>query len=84
MKSHKNVIKLTENDLHNIISHSVKKILKEDFNNKTNPQELSYQLMVVLGDIQNEMQRDDGEPITIEDIDYLYGLATQLYDYFDE
>lgn len=76
----KKTIRLTEGDLHSIIKESVKNVLKENDDFK-NPSEIAYGLMVMIGDIQNDYMKGE-EPITIEEIDELYGMAVQLNDYF--
>ena len=76
----KKLIRLTESDLHRIVKESVNRVLKES--NGSTPRNIAYGLMVMLGDIQNELMRG-GDPVTIDEIDKLYGMATQLSDYFD-
>ena len=47
-----------------------------------NPSADAYNLMVMLGEIQNDFARGDTK-ISPEEIDELYGLAVNLNDYFD-
>ena len=41
-------------------------------------------LVVMLGEMQNEMRRGDAEPITEEEIDTMYDLATKIKDYLEK
>lgn len=77
----KNVVRLTESKLNQIVSESVKKMLREAVGGE-GPQEISYRLMVMLGEIQNELNRG-GEPVSLDEINELYGMASQLNDYFE-
>ena len=78
----KKLIRLTESDLHRIVKKSVNKVLKEGIG-QTDPKELSYRLMVMLGEIQNELNRSD-EPVTLDEIDELYGMASKLNAHFED
>ena len=76
----KKLIRLTESDLHRIVKESVKRVLRES--NESTPSDIAYGLMVMLGEIHNELMRG-GDPVTIDEIDKLYGMAVKLNDYFD-
>ena len=79
-------IRLTESDIHRIVKESVKRVLKEkkriNESNESTPSDTAYGLMVMLGEIQNELMRGGG-PVTIDEVDELYGMAVELNDYFD-
>lgn len=76
----KKLERLTEQDLHRVIKESVNKILKKS--NESTPNDIAYGLMIMLGDIQNELMKG-GDLVTIGEVDELYGMAVQLNDYFD-
>ena len=80
--NNKKLIRLTESDLHRIVRGSVKKVLREGIG-QADPKELSYRLMVMLGEIQNELNRG-GESVTLDEIDELYGMASELNAYFED
>ena len=77
----KQTIRLTESKLRGMIQEAVKKVLREGIGQE-DPKELSYRLMVMLGEIQNELNRG-GEPVTLSEINELYGMASELNDYFE-
>lgn len=77
----KRTIRLTESDIHRLVKESVKKVLREGIGQE-DPKEISYRLMVMLGEIQNELNRG-GEPVTPSEINELYGMASELNDYFE-
>ena len=76
----KNVVRINENTLRQIVAESVKKVLKEEL---VSPKEASYRLMVMLGAIQDEMEHGNAESVNTEEINELYNLASILNDYFD-
>ena len=76
----RNVVRLTESKLKQIIAEELKKALYEI--GGEGPQEISYRLMVMLGEIQNELNRG-GEPVSLDEINELYDMASQLNDYFE-
>lgn len=78
----KKLIKLTESDLHRIVRKTVKKALREGIS-QSDPKELAYELMVMLGELQNELNRG-GEPVTLGEIDELYSIASELNAYFED
>ena len=80
--NNKKLIRLTEADLHRIVRGSVNKVLREGIG-QADPKELSYRLMVMLGEIQNELNRG-GELVTLDEIDELYGMASELNAYFED
>jgi hypothetical protein len=43
----------------------------------------AYMLMVSLGEIQNELENQDGEPVTLKEIDQLYNTASEVNEYFE-
>lgn len=45
--------------------------------------EKAYALMVMLGEIQNEMMKGY-EPPTLDEINELYDLAVEINDYFEQ
>ena len=45
--------------------------------------ETAYGLMVMLGEIQNEMNKN-GTPPTLEEINALYEMAVEISDYFED
>ena len=77
----RNAVRLTESQLKQIVNESVKKILSEVIGRES-PKEISYRLMVMLGEIQNELNRG-GEPVSLDEINGLYDMASQLNDYFE-
>ncbi len=44
--------------------------------------DLAYQLMIMLGEIQNEMKKG-GDTISISEIDELYNMASEIYNHFE-
>ena len=54
-----------------------------DMKTKKEIAETAYSLMVMLGEIQNDMNRSE-EPITMEEINELYGKAVEINEYFNE
>ena len=48
--------------------------------------EIAYNLMVMLGDIQNTYRRgeEEEEPVTADEVDEMYGLASELNEYLSE
>lgn len=48
-----------------------------------NNAQIAYALMVMLGEIQNEMERG-GEAVTLDEIKEMYGMASKLNDHFSE
>lgn len=78
----KRTIGSTESDFHWIVRGSVRKVLMEGIW-QADPKELSYKLMVMLGEIQNELNRG-GEPVTLDEIGELYGMASELNAYFED
>lgn len=40
-------------------------------------------LMVSLGEIQNELENEDGEPVSLKEIDQLYNTASEVNEYFE-
>lgn len=77
----KRTIRLTESDLNKIVKSSVHKILKENLE-ASSPQSSAYQLMLMLGEIQNKLNRG-GEAVSVDEINEMYGLACELNDYFE-
>lgn len=53
------------------------KVYNKDTGVQSDPKELSYKLMVMLGEIQNELKRG-GEPVSLKEIDMLYSIASEL------
>ena len=45
--------------------------------------EKAYALMVMLGEIKNEMEKG-GDPVSLEEIDALYGLASEINEKLNE
>lgn len=45
--------------------------------------ESAYALMVMLGDIDNEFAQGNAEPVSYEEIQELYDLASKVNDYFE-
>ena len=77
----KNIVKINEDTLRQIVAESVKKVLNESAEN--NPQECAYRLMVMLGEICREMQ-SGGEACSIEELNELYEYASVVNNYFEE
>lgn len=64
-------------DRHGIVKKSVGRE-----SNESAPSDIAYGLMVMLGEIQNELAKG-GNQVTIDEINELYGMAVELNDYFD-
>ena len=50
---------------------------------KKDASDLAYGLMLTIGTIQDEMNKG-GEPPSLEEIDNLYGLASDLNEWFED
>ena len=43
-------------------------------------EEAAYRLVVMLGEIKNEMERGDAEPVTKDEVDNFYDIASFIYN----
>ena len=64
-------VSCTENDIYTFIGEW------QDKNKKRTPKELAEGLVLMLGEIQNELNRD-GDEVTIDEVNELYNLASEL------
>ena len=45
--------------------------------------ETAYQLMVILGTIQDEMNKGTAEAVSLEEINQMYDLASTINEHFE-
>lgn len=62
--------------------NDMKKRIRLTEPNESTPSDIAYGLMVMLGEIQNELMKG-GDQVTIDEIGELYGMAIELNDYFE-
>lgn len=63
--------------------YAIKYIAEETYDFEDGVEEKAYRLMVMLGEIKNELERG-GEPVTLKEIEELYGLASDINEFLDE